>query len=350
MNIWIDALTPKQALLAIFLAKHLEKCKYRTIVTVRDYDFTVPLARRYRQDIIVVGSYGGREVESKLRADIERIKKLLEILDLSFDILIAYPNPSAARIAFGLGKPYIAITDSPHSEIPSRLALPLAEAVIASSCIPAKKIKSFMYARSRLLQFRGVDEVLWLREWSFNKQELQRFELREREYLVLRPEEKYATYYIGKRIEKSIWLKIIQWALRKDLKVIFIPRYEDQKRIVSQEYSNVITVEAGGVDGPTLNRYALAVITGGATMAREASLLGTVGVSMFPGYIDVNECVKSWGFPLFTGVTKSRKVLGILEKTLRDPDAYLNMARQRLKELEAPDKVVIKAIEILRGK
>jgi len=350
LRIWIDALTPKQALLAIFLAKHLDKHGYETIITVRDYDFTVSLAKRYRKDILVIGSYGGKDVKNKLKTDIERMKKLAEVLDISFDVLIAYPNPSAARVAFGLGKPYIAITDSPHSEIPSRLSLPLAAAVITSTCIPAEKIRKFMYHDSKLFQFRGVDEVLWLRNWRFDKKDLQKFELEEREYLVLRPEERYATYYMGREIEKNIWIKIVQWALEKDLKVIFIPRYEDQKRIIPQKHSNIIVVEAEGVDGPTLNRYALAVITGGATMAREASLLGTVGISIFPGYIDVNECVKSWGFPLFTNITIAKKVLEILERTIKDPDAYLDISRQRLKELEAPDRVVMKVLRSLRGK
>jgi len=86
------------------------------------------------------------------------------------------------------------------------------------------------------------------------------------------------------------------------------------------------------------------VITGGATMAREAAFHGTLGISLFPGKLVINEVVEEMGFPLKNHVSPSEAyelaLKSLKEKTLYDVEKLLA-------ELERPNEVVVKEVEAL---
>lgn len=66
------------------------------------------------------------------------IERQLALLDVvrDFDVHVSLTSPDAVRVAFGLGKPIIALTDTAHSYFVNKLTLPLASTVIVPSAIP----------------------------------------------------------------------------------------------------------------------------------------------------------------------------------------------------------------------
>ncbi|HDI02282.1 MAG TPA: DUF354 domain-containing protein [Ignisphaera sp.] len=346
-KLWIDILTPKQARLLGTIARELMNLGYDVIVTARDYEYTLATLDRIGIPYRAIGGYA-ENLKDKLVTEAKRIIDLLTQLP-DFDAAIAFPNPVAARISFGLGKPYIALTDSPHSIAPSRLSLPLAQAVVFSICIPRNEIRKFIYREHGVIleQFRGVDEVQWLKEYEPDKQAIKELDLEPYTYVVIRPPEVKASYYrFGDTY--SDFRKLISTLLNKDLKILYLPRYSNDPII--KEFSHrkefVIPSRSLGIEGPSITYYAIAVVTGGGTLAREAALMGTPGISLFPRELYVNKCVKDLGFPLYQ-MREVDKALTIIDEACKNPDRYREEAERKMHSLETPLNALLRVFKEL---
>ncbi|MEL9939467.1 MAG: DUF354 domain-containing protein [Ignisphaera sp.] len=353
MTIWLDVLTPKQAKLFGHIYLSLRENGYKVILTARNYEYTLSVLRSIGVEYKAVGQYV-EGLKEKVVEEAKRMLSLLEILE-NFDVLIAFPNPVASRIAFGLGKPYIAFTDSPHSKAPSRLSLPLSTAVIFSSCIPREEIEKYIYREGTIIrQFHGVDEVEWLKEFNPDPHYISKWGLEPYEYVVIRPPETKASYYTmqGHNIV-ALLEKIIAESIAKGYKVFYIPRYKDDPLMHKHEGNPNVIIPSNteDVDASKISYYAKLVITGGGTMAREAALLGTPGLCLFPTRLYVNECVSEWGFPLFH-VPEVQKAYETFRHLIDTPanqlEQYKVLAKERIRLLETPSqalKNVLKEIE-----
>ncbi|MDW8010947.1 MAG: DUF354 domain-containing protein, partial [Sulfolobales archaeon] len=165
VRVWIDVLTSKQGTLLGTLARELEDSGFEVLVTCRDYEYTCGVLEALGVRYVSVGRYSEGGPYSKVYEDGLRISALAELVQkFSPNYLVAYPNPPAARVAYGVGIKYVALTDSPHSVIPSRLSLPLADFVIFSECIPVDEVRVYVSEKfTKLLTYRGVDEVGWIK-------------------------------------------------------------------------------------------------------------------------------------------------------------------------------------------
>jgi len=349
MKLWLDALTPKQGRLLAFIARELSSRGHKTLVTARLYDYTIATMKRCSVEPIVVGVYGGASLRGKLEADVERMRLLLEVVGDDFDVLVAYVNPSAARVAFGLGKPYVALTDSPHSRAVSLLSLPLASHVVYPSCIPRTEFEHYVdVRRTKLVPYVGVDEVLWLREFVSSKSILAELGLEELEYVVVRPPEIWASYHPGSPGE--LWLGIVEGLVRRGYTVVYMPRYGAEDPLLRRVEGRVVVPDyEKGVDGPSLEFFAAAVVTGGATMARESALLGTPGITLYPGKLYVNEFVSSLGLPLHRA-SSPRQVAEIVDRYARMPREELRQrARRVIENLESPLEPLLRILHSIEA-
>ena len=80
--IWMDILSPKQLLLFTSLAKRFKELGYNILLTSRRYiQLDELLETSFREwGIIRVGGWGGGSLEGKLRASIERMGLLLDVV------------------------------------------------------------------------------------------------------------------------------------------------------------------------------------------------------------------------------------------------------------------------------
>ncbi len=344
MRVWLDALTPKQGRLVACLYRSLREAGHEPFATCREHECTASVMKLHGVEPAVVGRYGGATKLGKLLADAERIKELAELVsDWGVQALVSYPNPSAARVAFGLGLPYVALNDTPHADAANRLSLPLCSFLVASEALEGK-FDRYLAPGAKVLYYKGVDEVLWVRGFEPTGSSLRELGLERRGYVVVRPEECKAAYYSW---EAWGWLELCEELRRRGLRVVVLPRYEEQ-RAAAERLG--FAVPRGCVDGLDLAYHALAVVTGGGTMAREAALLGTPSYYTFPLELEVSKYVERLGFPLkrWSGsASELADEIASLERA--EVEEVAEEAREKLAELEAPDAKVLEALRALEG-
>ncbi|MEM1927785.1 MAG: DUF354 domain-containing protein [Acidilobaceae archaeon] len=344
--VWLDASTPKRLLLSASLAEILRARGFRPLVTVRSYDYSLMMLPKLGvHDYIVVGVHGGGTLKGKLVADIGRMIDLIPVLeDKNVVALISYPSPPAVRVAYGLGIPYIAMGDTPHGEAMNRLSYPLARVAILSEFIAEDLAKYFLKDFTVIETYRGVDELLWVKRFECNKHEEDVTEagLKPLSYVVLRPEEFMAHYY--DRRGESIVIKLSEVVLSEGYTPVVLPRYESQ--LIEVKSMKGVKVIEKPILGPALECHAVAVVTGGITMAREAALLGVPGISVFSKPIRIDVKLAELGLPI-SYARDYEEASYILRKILRDPESHRVESRKLIESLETPESKVVAWVEAL---
>lgn len=352
-RIWFDALTSKQFLIAVSFKEYLVSRGYDVIITSRGYDAIEGLRKSLGVDAHIIGSHGSSAYE-KLRLEIQRMISLLELLTGYLDEIVAgicYPNPAEARIVYGLGKPLIVLSDTPHSIHPHRLSLPLASYFVYSSCIDDREWSPYLLPHVRVIRYDGVDELSWIKhlERIHDKRYIKDLGLSEKEYIVLRPEESKASYYTWGSKEET-WFKIIENAIELGIKIVYLPRYQDQRMIVENKYraqierGHIIIPPPDRAIGPALAKHSIAVITGGGTMAREAALYGVPGISLFPLELSVDRCLASRGLPIYRAES-IREAMDIVARSLRNPEKHAEKALNIVRTMKAPQEVIVDILD-----
>ncbi|MEZ0345753.1 MAG: DUF354 domain-containing protein [Infirmifilum sp.] len=335
MKVWVDAYTPKQILLFSYLQWALNE--HEIFLTTRDYDLNAKLAQTLWKKFFVVGRYGGQTPVSKLRESIARQKALLDIVSSEGpDLHVTFVSPDSTRIAFGLGIPVVTSSDSPHSDIVSRLSIPLSRVFVTPSFL-MKNFEKYQ-GITHVVGFNGVFELAWvLREKPDEKIPL-KLGLEPFNYVLVRPGEQKAYYYPDPRYALSQPLSITRLVLeRTNLDVLIYPRYPEQLRVYRKALSrwhDRVKVLEEATSFVSLEFFARLVVTGGGTMATESALLGTPSVSTYPGEIEVHSFIRRMGFPLFRTPVSQKLLLRLLshEPTKEERRRHIEKARRSLED------------------
>jgi len=298
MKIWYDAGTGKHIRYGIAIAKRLRKLGHEVVLTTRRHPDTLSLAKFLGEQPIVVGKYAPASKTVKLKESLKRQLLLFRMFEKNPpNLAIMHVSIECARIAFGLGIPLISTFDTPHAEAQSRLTVPLASVIVASKAIPAQLI--YRYGAKRLIQFDGVDEVAWMKNFRVKM----KFDFK-RPIIVVRQMEVKAAYAEKvSDITEKIAKKLTSLGT-----VIFLPRYEKKTR-------KGLVVPKGFVDSASLAAQADLVVSVGGTISREAALAGTpsIVIKLFDGMY-VNEYLARKGFPIF--IIEPQQVMRYAEKYL----------------------------------
>jgi len=324
-----DALTPKQARIAAILFQEGGKRGVEVVITCRDYMHLADMLRIYGVPHNCFGKYGVTPYE-KLAFGIERQRQLAEVAK-EVDGMLSFPSPDAARVMFGLGKPVVILNDTPHATHVNRLTLPLSKALVAPSAIPQEAWAA--YCPKRVIQFDGVFEYMWISRFLPDEDVIRRLGLRRGGYVVFRPEEAHASYY--RWDFARLRLRLVEEFRRRGYVVVNLPRYPDQ---VIEGVVNL--TEA--VDHLQLAYFSAGVVTGGATMATEAALLGVPALSYFPGDYYIDAYLQKMGAPLF----RCRD----LDSCLVAVGEMLKTGRRDAPRLEDPTILILEtAMDVLTG-
>ena len=340
--LWLDALTPKHARLVSSLKKVLSD-RYRIFVTAREYAETTGILELEGVEYTRIGKHGGPTKLGKLLAYAERtlqLAKLISSIELP-DALISFSSPSAVRVAFGLGIPAVSLNDTPHATHVCRLTFPLSARVISPSAIPREELLKLGATEGSLIQYDGVDEVLWVREYNPDPSTLSWAKQLGSPLVVLRPLETEAAYMGGRSYELT---GLVEFLVREGAKVVLFPRYKWQERFAREG----VIIPNKVLDTLTLYKVSSLVISGGGTMAREGALLGTPSISLFPLNIPlyVNDYLSKLGFPLWR-FRSWKDAIPLIRKVLRDPNSMREDTSSLLKKLETPLSAVERALNEL---
>jgi predicted glycosyltransferase len=322
MRVWYDACTGKHMQYGVALAKRLRKSNHEVILTTREHPDTLALAKALGEAPIVVGKYNPSSLYTRLEESANRVLQFSAMFrDCLPDVAVSSPSVELCRVAFGLGVPTVMTADTPHATAVNKLTIPLANTLVVSEAIPRSFFKK--YGAQKIVQFRGVDEVGWIRnspseKFSFKKP-----------LIVVRQMETKASYTVGKA---DLTTKLAR-RLASLGTVVFLPRYE-------KAGVEGLTVMKDFVDSASLTAQADLVVSAGGTISREAALQGVPSIVVSEiGCTYVNKYLSKKGFPLF--LVAASKAFSYAEK-------YLGKrfdVKAKLAELENPVELLCKIIE-----
>ncbi len=325
MKIWYDACTGKHLRYGIAIARRLRSLGDEVTVTTRKHPDTLSLAELLKEKVIVAGQYNPKSLQTRLEEGIKRQLVLCKIAEKEKPkIAISHGSVDQCRVAFGLGIPIISTLDTPYAEAVHRLTLPLSDYIVISKAIPKKSIQKYN-VKAEVVQFEGVDEVAWIKDfkpmvkYDFGKP-----------LIVVREYEEKAVYAKNKAN-----LRKIAKELTKIANVVFLSRYARKKikdLIVPQCF----------IDSASLVAQADLFVGVGGTITREAALQGTpaIVVNTFQQQY-VNDFLIKKGFPIVK-VGPSEVV-----KTAEELLGKKHNVWQLLDKLENPADIIANIVEKL---
>ena len=282
MKIWFDILTPKQYLFFEYFIQKLRK-QHKIVSTSRKYQQVNGIRKFGSINPIIVGKHGGKNNVNKLLASLDRTKLLTNKIEkLNPDLLISFCSPEASRVAFGLGIPHIAFSDSPQAKAVMRLSLPYAAKLLTPWIFPKSDFEEFGINRKNIISYKAIDAGIIIKNYQKNKQK----KINAKKIIVIRPEESEAAYIT----KKSKTVKIIRKIVDKfpEEQKIVLSRYKGQTENLRKIFGSDICLFSKPVNGKELLNNTDCFIGSGGTMTAEAGLLGipTISLNTIPNRIE----------------------------------------------------------------
>ena len=282
MKIWFDILTPKQYLFFEYFIQKLRK-QHKIFCTSRKYEQVNGIRKFGSINPVIVGKHGGKNNVNKLLASLERSKLLTKRIERSDpDLLVSFCSPEASRVAFGLGIPHIAFSDSPHAKAVMKLSLPYATKLLTPWIIPKGDFAEFGIDDRNIIKYRAIDAAVIIKNYKKSKQK----KSNAKKIILIRPEETEAAYIT----KKSKTVKIIKKIVEKfpDEQKIVLSRYKDQSCNLKKIFGASIFLLSRPVNGKELLSKADCFVGSGGTMTAESGLLGipTISLNAIPNRIE----------------------------------------------------------------
>jgi len=347
LRVWIDVLTPKHALFFEPLYRDLSRDGHDLLVTTRIYREAVEALRLKRLSFRIVGEHGGASRYGKLLASGRRVVKLAQLIgSWRPDTAVSFSSPEAARVAFGLGVPHVAVNDSPHSWLVARLSIPLSRYVCSPWIIRRRVWLSFGAWPDGIVPYRALDAAAWLKRHKPNPAVLKQLSLkRDKPIILLRTEESFASYLEGKASDRAPVIgPITEELLRQklDAQIVISTRYGRQAPVLRDRFGSRVRVVDHIIDATSLLYYSTYFIGSGGTMTVEAALLGRPAISCFPGekplyikYLEKKGLVKTIQSPREIALRVSRSLASDEERKRQE-----RRGTKLLHEMEDPVKVI----------
>ena len=341
-ELWVDVLTPKQAL---FTKAMLERApsKISITVTTRDYLELNQFAAKINLPRIPIGKHGAT-LEGKLKASIERQRALVPFVSKhGFDLSLSFVSPEAARVSFGLALKHYIQSDSPHAEAACRLAVPLAAELFSPFPIARERWTQYGLTDSQVRTYHALDAWAWLlsRKIRVSKKRKRR--------VLVRLEEAFASYMkSGGGVSSALEGLLNAVSESGDYEIVLIPRYDSQRKWAKKKFGTRCTVPDEAVDGLDYIENSDLVIGGGGTMTQEAALVGVPNISYFPSArLDVFE---NYYFPekLSAKASNPKELVQVTRELLLDIDSqkrdFADRAAHATKGFEDPALFILKNI------
>jgi predicted glycosyltransferase len=341
---WVDVLTPKQALFAKSMIER-SPSNVELVITTRDYAELNKFIGQIKLKHISFGRHGGSAIGKKLTASIERMRDLVPfVMENGFDTSLSFISPEAARVSFGLGLKHFICSDSPHAVAPSKLAVPLATKLF--SPFPVKKERWTQYGLkpTQIFLYHALDPWAWLLSENPMPRSKRRFGS-----IFIRLEESFASYSkSGEGVSNVLTTLIPRIKSLGDFEIVVIPRYDEQRRWAKEKFGKMCTVPDNTIEGVKLISKADLVIGGGGTMTQEAALMGVPNISYFPSSkLDVFE---NYYFPKKLSVKAStppelmRQTSHLLSNIEDQKEQFSARAKKAVMGFEDPVRFVFQQI------
>ena len=346
MKIWIDALTPKQALFFNVVKGWLTKRGHEVFSTTRAGYGASMLSSITRYDLVVVGRHGATRYE-KLIESSKRVKTLSKIVyDKKFDVALSFSSPECARVSFGLGIPHVNFSDSPHAIQASKLTVPLSRTLFTPWIIPKRVWVQYGIRREDVVQYRAIDASIWLRGWIF-KDMRKELHLKDKPTITIRMHEEHASYLLEGGSEPLDVIRKVTEKYSDEANIVILSRYGHWHSDLRKELGKKVLVLDSAVDGPSLIKSSDVFIGMGGTMSHEAALLGVPVISAYPGEATLIERFLMKRKLIFRPCSV-QELMKVLDRFLREKRVRWGFGRRAVslwKLMEDPEEKIASKIE-----
>ena len=356
-KIWFDIEEPKTGIMFKSLIEKFSKDGAEILVTARDYDSTFQILDDLDVKYEKVGSHGGATLEKKMKAYINRLVELYpKVVNFKPDYFITFSSVEGARISYGLNIPSIGYNDEPRNVPVCKLIFPYLDNIITPSCVPEQLYINLHANPNKLVRYNGIDEIAWLSEYETNLSVLEENNLTKGEYVVIRSEPSFASYFINiLKPEESLISKFFPPIFKEfpNYKFVIIVRTKKQELFLKEKLENYIkdsNVVLTRYMPNMLNLcfYSSLVISGGGTIVRESSLLNVPSIEFFPGDTAPQEhFLIDNDFPLehIKGVDEIVKRSLEILSTKPKSDRFNNNYREKILSFENPNEICYKIVK-----
>jgi predicted glycosyltransferase len=313
---------------------------HRILCTSRTYREVVELAKLKHINLQLIGRHGGSKREDKLKASIQRMDGLADlVIKFSPDLTISFCSPEAARISFGVGIKHIVFSDSPHAEAVMRLSIPLSYKLLIPWIIPKREFVKFGISKQDIIQYKAIDAATIVRD----RTRMVPFHVdKNKKTVVIRPEESEAAYIMRK---SSVSNGIIHEFSKesKNYNIIVLARYSSQRGLLRKKYGNKVKVMDRVIDGKSILAVSDLFIGSGGTMTAESALMGipTISYDAAPNYVE--KYLVRVG--LVKRETNSKNIIRTAKQMLREGPKNKKKASIVLRSMEDP---YLKLVNVLK--
>jgi predicted glycosyltransferase len=271
-KIWFDFTNPPHVNQFLPIINEL-KSDHEILCTAREFVETTKLLRKYRIDFKLIGGHGGKNKLFKALRMVGRDVQLAIRLP-EFDVSIS-SNYEAPQTSWFLRKKAIVFDDNDAS--PNWLYAPFVYRVFSPKLIDSEKMARLGIPEKKLVRYDGFKEDIYIADYIPDNKFLETIPFKE--FVTVRPENVLASYVNG--IKKSIVPDLIEKLTSKNINVLYLPRYESDKKYIRS--SDKVFIPESPLRGLDVCYHSLAVLTGAGTFSREAALMGIPAVSFFAG-------------------------------------------------------------------
>jgi predicted glycosyltransferase len=265
------------------MVKKLGK-KHKILCTTRKYREVDNLVKIRKLRVQVIGKHGGTKNSEKLKANLNRMKDLMPIIEkFKPDITISFCSPDAARISFGLQIKHVAFCDAPHAEAVMKLTMPLIQKLLVPWIIPKKEFTKYGILSKNIIFYKSIDAALIISEKP-KKNTVPKLN-KGCKNILFRTHESSASY-----TKKKINLvKIIRNLSNiKNTNVIVLGRYDNEIKKLKKRLGNQVLILEKSVDSGEILGITDIFVGSGGTMTAESALRGipTLSYNAIPNIIE----------------------------------------------------------------
>lgn len=291
MKVWVDVLTPKQALFFEPLIGESRSRGHDVLVTSRKYREVELMLEQRNINAHFVGEHGGKSLHGKLSASTERILALAGLISKEeSDIAVSFSSPECCRVAFGLGIKNLCVNDSPHAEAVARLTIPLCDRLFTPWVINTKSWTKYGIDAKKITKYRALDPAAWLKRTDLSKVKKPEIELKKKRTIAVRLEESFAAYLLENSNRNfSEGYQLLKRLVEEfpDCDIVALGRYAEQIDIIQKDFGKQLITPSDLLNGVSLLLACDLFIGMGGTMTAEAALLGVPTISFFRSSYDV---------------------------------------------------------------
>ncbi len=270
MKVWFDITnTPHVMTFKPFINLFMRE-NAKIIITCRNIAQTEELLKKEKLEYVHIGSHKDGLFFKFLATGVRTIS-LLNFLRREKPDLCFTKNPSSLLSAKLCRIPSVFFSDNEKSMLNDKI-MKLATLIVTPECMGL--------SAHNAIHYKGVEEGLYL--YNFFPQKYTKPDLLDpsKKNVLVRTTPLSANYL--RNVKSDPVLKFIEEVgTDPQFNILLIPRKKSEFLLKSEGIS--VRIPPLPIDGPVWEYYCDAVVSGGGTMTREAALLGTLAISMYPG-------------------------------------------------------------------